>query len=409
MRLDLAELASKRIHQFLTEAVRYWQLIGQSGLSLSVIILFILGLVYYEQLIAGIPEWWPMGLTYSIIFSWLCFRAPQRHFLQEADLVFLTPLEREMTNYFNRTCMYNLSVQMGAVVVCLILLYPVYRDLVQGPHQPSWAYFLIPVILKGWNYLAHWSVLKLTEERMQRAHQISRLLFTFGLLLWWFEEGPWWLLIVFGGVGVAFIILDWDLTKDQRCPWLVLLELEKRQQSRFYSFCQSFVDVPHISPQINKRAWLNWLAFWLPFKQEAAFRYLYLKTWMRSKDSFGIYVRLTLLGFFGVLLLEDVWGQGLLYGLVLFTTAVQLRGIGLVHGHHFWSQLFPIREEVRQQSKLWLLQRLLMVQAALMMVAFPLSGVSLNTTLLIFFVALASCWLYFSWQKKEAISRPVTK
>lgn len=396
MQVDLSLLAGQRINQFMGEAIRYWQYIGQSGLALSVIILFLLGLIYYDQLLAGIPDWWPLGITYAIIFTWLCFRTPQRHFIEEADLIFLTPREREMTNYFNKTCLYNLTVQMAGLVVVLILLYPVYRDLVQGVSQPGWAYFLLPIVLKGWNYYTHWSTLKMVEGNIRYTYHLLRLGYTFGLLLWWFEKGPWWFIIGFGLAGIAFLMFDWYLTRDRHYPWLALLELEKRQRSRFYSFCQAFVDVPHSQPQVKRRAWLAPLVSRLPFKQETAIRYLYLKTWLRSRDHFGLFVRLTVLGSLGIYLLEDVWGQGLLYVLILFTTGIQLRGIKSEHQHHLWFQLFPVQDRLRKQSVQWLVRRLLTIQSVLLAAALWVSAGSASLTFLICLAALVAIHLVYS-------------
>lgn len=398
MSLDVAEVAKERLQSFLTEAIRYWQIIGQSGLALTVILLFLTGLIYYEEMVANIPRWWPTGFTLAVIFTWLVVRAPQRHFIEEADLIFLTPIEKEMEAYFRLTVGYNLLLQMAGLVVLLILFYPFFRDLVQSVGQPGWGYFLLPLVLKGWNYMVHWSLLRRADQPVVRWVSWGRALFSLAALLWWFEQWPVWLLIPLAGGGAAFFLVERLLTSPAGCPWLLLLELEKKQKSRFYAFCQAFVDVPHMARPVRRRGWLEGLVR-LPFQQRYAFHYLQLYAWLRSPDYFGIYVRLTLLGMAGLVLVDDLWSRGLIYGLVLLITGIQLKGMAY-HRRHLWTRLFPLSDELFLQGHNWLKHRLLAVQAVFLLAAIMLTGKGLFAGTLYFLAAQMVIPIFF-WAKKK--------
>ena len=398
MSLDVAQVAKGRILSFLTDAVRYWQKIGQSGLALSAILLFLTGLIYYEQIMANIPPWWPAGITFALLLTWLVVRAPQRHFIEEADLLFLAPREEEMEAYFRLTTAYNLILQMVALAVVLLLFYPFFRDLVQAPGQPGWGYFLLPLVLKGWNYFAHWTILRRGDHTLVQWSVGVRALFSLAVLLWWFEQGPAWLLLPFGAAGVGFFLAERKFSSPSPWPWLLFLELDRRQKSRFYAFCQAFVDVPHIVRPARRRAWLEGLIR-LPFERDYAFRFLQLYTWLRSPDYFGIYVRLTLLGMLGIVLVDDLWSRGMVYGLVLIITGIQLKGMAY-HRRHLWTRLFPLPEGMFLESHHWLNHRLLAIQATFLLGAILLTGKGMLAGALYFLLAQMLILAYF-WAKKK--------
>ncbi|MDQ0337937.1 ABC-2 type transport system permease protein [Caldalkalibacillus uzonensis] len=405
MSLDVGKIARERIQAFITEAIRYWQLIASSGLLFTVIVLLIIGMIYYDQIVAWIPDWLPMGLIYALLFGWLVTRAPQRHFLHEADLIFLTPVQTQMDGYFRHTYRYNLILQLAAVIVAAILLYPIWRDTVALPGQPVWAYFLIPFILKGWNFGSHWALLRHVDERKVALHRGLRVLFSFGFLLWWFYQGPYGLLLLFGLVVIVFFLYERQVVHSFGYQWMRLLELEKKQKSRFYAFCQSFVDVPHMGTRVKKRPWLSDVTAWLPFQQNNAFRYLYLKTFIRAQDYLGIYVRLTAVGILFIYVLSEGWVLGVVYALFLFATATQLQAVWGHHQHQFWHQLFPLSQDLALSSFLWLLRVLLGIQAVIMWCPIMITGYPLIVTM---GIALVGC-LFVGWYPPRLVKHIFNK
>ncbi|EGL82831.1 ABC transporter EcsB [Caldalkalibacillus thermarum TA2.A1] len=393
MFLDVEQLARNRIQEFVTEAVRYWQLIASSGLLFTVVVLLIIGMIYYDQIVAWIPDWMPMGFIYAVVFCWLVARAPQRHFLHEADLIFLTPVESRMDDYFRHTYRYNLMLQSAAVVVIAILLYPIWRDTVAAAEQPVWGYFLLPLALKGWNFSSHWAMLRHVDERKVEIHRGLRILFSFIFLLWWFYQGPAWLLPVLVLPLVAFFLFERKVVRSHGYRWMRLLELEQKQLSRFYAFCQAFVDVPHMGTRVRKRPWLSYVTALLPFNRTSAYRYLYLKTFIRAQDYLGIYVRLTLIGTVMIYVLNDVWVKGLVYLLFLFVAATQLQAVWTHHQQQFWHQLFPLSHRAQRDSFVWMCRVVLGMQALVMFMPILVSGSLISVQLMI--LAAATAFIYF--------------
>ena len=76
--------------------------------------------------------------------------------------------------------------------------------------------------------------------------------------------------------------------------WDYLITKENQQQARLYAFFSWFVDVPQMGTRIARRSWISGLTRFIPFRQDAAYLYLYMKTLLRT-ELFAIVLRLTLI------------------------------------------------------------------------------------------------------------------
>src|SRR5690625_1088628 len=80
MDLNVGQVAKERLQHWLAEAMYYWRLIGSSGLLFTVVILLIVGMIYYEDFLAWIPEQAPILLILSVLFTYLVSRTAHRTF-----------------------------------------------------------------------------------------------------------------------------------------------------------------------------------------------------------------------------------------------------------------------------------------------------------------------------------------
>jgi ABC-2 type transport system permease protein len=356
----------ERSQNFYREMIHYWRLIGSSGLSLTVIILLILGILFYEDFLTLIPENFPIALILSLLLGFLIVKSSHRTLLKEADILFLIPLESKMERYFQHSFAYNLFIQSLGLLIILLLFSPLYANKISMNTYPLWLYFILPLILKGWNVSTSWIVLRIQDERVVTLHVWCRYVFYVLFLYWFFTEGNLGWLVVFSMVVFAFYFFNKKVKEEYGYNWLHLIEMEKRLEGRFYTFANAFVDVPHLQSQVKRRVILSAITKWLPFNQSHAYRYLYLKTFFRSNNYFWIYVRLSIIGAVLVTYIPEFYGQLIAYVLFLYLTSIQLK---IIWGHHqrqFWFKLFPLPTSQLKTAYLWLHSLLLTIQSGIM-------------------------------------------
>lgn len=375
MSIDPKALWQKRFGEHLSESIYYLRLVSSSGGLFAVITLFILALLYYEDFLALIPEQTPLVLLYALILAGVIVRVKFRTLLKEADLLFLTPIEGKMSQYFQRAIRYNYAVQGFQVCVILVVLLPIYtHNISVEQHALIW-YFLIPLLLKGWNLQAAWTALRVPDRKQVWRHTLGRFLITFVLLYHFFSAGEWrnfavWI-IVLPMLAIGFIWLYLQERRWQQkhlLDWLLLIEMEHNLKNKFYQFVNAFTDVPQLGGKVRKRAWLGFVTAWIPFQSKQSYLYLYVKTFIRANEYLGLYIRLSILGLSVVYFLPEAYSKGIAYLLCLWMTSIQLKAMWAHHARQFWLSLYPLPQQLQQRSFAWLLTLLLGLQAMLMVI-----------------------------------------
>jgi ABC-2 type transport system permease protein len=378
MKQEIENMWKERFNTFYREASRYWSLIASSGLLFTVSILVILGVIYYRDFLAWIPTWVPIPEVLAVLIGFMVTKGSHRTFLKEADLLFLIPLEKEMDRYFHKVQAYNLIVQCIVVFAVLLILSPLYSSKVAVGNQNLWFYFLIPLLLKGWNLHSSWITQRVQDDNRVLVHVIFRFMFNTLFLLWFFKNGSVVFLIGFSIAVILFYIAEKRVREKHAYHWLKLLDMERSLQARYYSFINFFVDVPHLQSKVKKRAWISGITKWLPFHSSQAYRYLYLKTFFRANEYFGIYVRLTVIGAFIVYWVPDIYAKGLTYILFLLLTGTQIRSLWGHHARQFWQSIFPLSAQRQKDAFIWLHFCLLLLQGVLLVIPFLVTEVNIQ-------------------------------
>uniref|UniRef100_UPI00046AEDE3 ABC transporter permease n=1 Tax=Caldalkalibacillus mannanilyticus TaxID=1418 RepID=UPI00046AEDE3 len=158
----------------------------------------------------------------------------------------------------------------------------------------------------------------------------------------------------------------WQSQSQNGFHWLHLIEMEKRLEGRFYRFASLFVDVPHLQSNVRNRQWLAFVTRFFPFTSASAYKYLYLKTFVRANEYLGIYIRLTIIGAVVVYWIPDLYGKVIAYTLFLFMMSIQIKALFLHHQHQFWFRLFPLPQTQLKKDFQWLNGLLLFVQSVIM-------------------------------------------
>ncbi|MET3291679.1 UNVERIFIED_CONTAM: ABC-2 type transport system permease protein [Brevibacillus sp. OAP136] len=376
MKLDVEALFHERFRRFSVEFVRYSQYLANGGVLFFTIILGGILAFYYRSFVELIPPWLPIPYVLALLLAVFTARCPHRTFLLEADLLFLTPLETDMSRYFQKTKRYNFFVQSVWLCVLLLICSPMYTGTMSVGQTQLVFYWCVPLVLKGWNVYSSWIVLRLPDKRDQRLLTLARFVYTYYVIAWTLGEGQLFAYqhIPFGGL-LCIVPLFWFHVRLQRIrtrhslKWYALLEMENGLKNRFYRIVNQFTDIPALQHRVKPRRWLDWVTRLIPYRQSNAARVLFFKTFIRSGDYAGVYVRLVLLGALLVMILPNPYVKIIVAVLFLLIARSQLAGIRKHLQASGRLALFPINETERKRSFQWGCRLLLLLQAVVSIIA----------------------------------------
>ncbi|MBT2684335.1 ABC transporter permease [Bacillus sp. ISL-37] len=333
---------------------------------LVIVVLFLLGTAafYYQEWIETLKPDFPAAWIIALVLAAVLTYSPIQTFLTEADKIFLLPLETRLDDYFRKSITFSLSLQSYLLLLLLAVLMPLHVK-IHGADFKSFFILLIALILIKWiNILIRWNVQYFIEKNVKLTDSIIRFCINVVLLYFIFSGAQ----LIFAAVPAVVLIMLFfyykKQTKDKGLKWEQLIEDEERRMNAFYRVANMFTDVPKLRDRTKRRKWLDWLVNIIPYKQDLAFSHLYLRTFARSGDYFGLLVRLTLIGGAALYFLSYGPGQILLALLFMYLTGFQLLPLWNHHQNKLWVGLYPVPENSRKKSFTSLLLGIMIFQAA---------------------------------------------
>ncbi|MFT9597272.1 ABC transporter permease [Mesobacillus sp.] len=370
---------------------------------LVIVVLFLLGSAafYYQEWIETLQPDFPAAWIISLILSAVLTYSPIQTFLTEADKIFLLPLETRLDVYFKKSITFSLSLQSYLLLLVLAVLMPLHVK-IHGADFKSFFILLIALILIKWtNILIRWNVQYFIEKNVKLTDSIIR--FCVNVVLWYFIFSG--AQLIFTAVPVVVLIMLYFYYKkqamDKGLKWEQLIEDEERRMNAFYRVANMFTDVPKLRDRTKRRKWLDWLVNIIPYKQHLAFSHLYLRTFARSGDYFGLLVRLTMIGGAAIYFLSYGPGQILFALLFMYLTGFQLLPLWNHHHNKLWVGLYPVPENARKKSFTSLLLGIMIFQAAVFAGTVFIKGdLILGAIVLASGIAFSLFFVYFYSQSK---------
>ncbi|WML43299.1 ABC transporter permease [Neobacillus sp. PS3-40] len=334
---------------------RYLRYIFNSHLVIVLLFLIGAGAFYYQQWIKTLPLGFPSEIVMAIFLGLFLTYSPVYNFLLEADQVFLLPLEDRLQRYFFRSGVISLIFQGYILLLVLAILMPLYAH-VSGTGFRTFIPFLIALLMiKSWNLASNW--------RMHYFHSghstdwVIRFLLN-GLLTYsLFKHVNLWLLLLIVAAMVIYYRSLYARTRNTGLKWDLLIDQEEKRMIAFYRLANLFTDVPKLKDSVKRRIWLDFLLNRISFTQEKTFLYLFSRTFLRSGDYLGLFIRLTVIGSVGLYFISFGFGQILLAVLFLYLTGFQLLPLWNHHQNKLWLDLYPV--SIRFKS--WAFHSLLMI------------------------------------------------
>ncbi|RYM02161.1 ABC transporter permease [Sporolactobacillus sp. THM7-7] len=378
---EITELWKKRCADHFRLQLRYWNLIGKnSGIMFVLYVMVVAGGFYYNRWLDGLPENFPGGLLITFIFLLFAVRAPIRTFIARADLVFLLPIEARLGGYFRRSRIYSFLMQSFLLFVVWVLCMPLFFQTVDARPGAYLIVMTVVLIVKWWNIDCRWreqSIDDLVPLKVLRTG--LSFIFLYSIL----NQLP---LAVPAACLAAMIFASFFLFRYQAekglLKWDRVLEMENRQAMHFLRFANLFTDVPRLKQQVKARRFIGRLFPVRAFDQEHVYDQLFVKTFLRANDYFGIYIRLTGIGMLVCFFIRNGYYTAFVVAAAVYLTGLQVLDLWRHPLPQALAGMYPISEAVRRRRFIRFLFVLLAGQSVLISLAGAAAAGSVTAFLL---------------------------
>ncbi|WP_404461565.1 ABC transporter permease [Sutcliffiella horikoshii] len=344
---NVDQLWQARFSQYLKDTRRYLRYMFNDHLVIVMIFLLSGLALAYQNWLEVVPPDFPYALLMGIILALLMTRGSIHTFLKDPDLVFLLPLEEKLKPYIKKSFLYSIVLESYFLLLVFGVSVPLFFTLTDATLQTLISVLLLLLGMKSWNLWMTWLINFYTDKKVRLVDWWVRLALNFGLLYLVFSEAS----LLFIGVVVVILLLllayFQNATKKMNWKWDLLIENETKRMQLFYRVANLFVDVPGLKEKVTRRKWLDVFLSWTPYAKDKAFDYLYLRTFLRSGDYFGLYLRLLIIGAVLLVTLPVGYATYLVPVLVLYLTGFQLIPMWRHHYNKLWLSIYPVQEKHR--------------------------------------------------------------
>ncbi|NOV02419.1 ABC transporter permease [Paenibacillus planticolens] len=366
MDLNTRALWQQRFERYMKESMGYLQYAARSNFFGFLLFLVILSSYYYAKILQRLPTDYPYLWIVLLLLVPLLSSSPIRTLTRSADRMFLLRIEHQMGPYIRGGFMYSLALQAFWTFLAWVVLWPLYHHCLGREEQHFLWMLALLLLMKLANLSASWQESRFTNERARIASVSFRWIATTALVSLQFLTSVFW------ASGAALVlILAWltatHYVSKYLIGWDYLIAKERQQQARLYAFFNWFVDVPHLGTRITRRGWISGVTTFIPFKQEAAYLYIYMKTLLRT-ELFGIVMRISLLGALAIAVSSSETARILIFFIALIISMVQLTPLERSHRYTFWLEMYPLDRQLKAGSLAFIIWSVLFLELCILSV-----------------------------------------
>ncbi|MEC3249299.1 ABC transporter permease EcsB [Bacillus cereus] len=369
--MNSTALWKERFRHFLKEVRTYSKYVFNDHLKFIFVFIIGAGAYYYQQWLQTLTTSFPTALVMAVLIGLVLTAGFIQTLLKEADLVYLLPVEEKLKPYFTKAFLFTFMIQLYIIAIVAAALAPLYF---QQMKQTGAGYIWIVlafVIVKAWNLFVAWEKSFLTDQNIQRADWFIRFILN-GLFVYFLVERTSVLFI--GGIVllmVLYLAIMHQMVKGKPLNWEYLISEEGKKMMLLYRIANMFVDVPALKERVARRKWLDFILSMIGEKR--TYLYLYTRTFLRSGNYFGLYVRLLALG--GVILyfIPFLYGRFIVSLIFLYLIGYQLLTLWKHHRMKIWLDLYPVGGEEKKKDFLALLNAILIIGSVIFTVIFALA------------------------------------
>ncbi|KGL43190.1 ABC transporter permease [Listeria newyorkensis] len=372
MKFDAVGLFKKRFGSYMEEVSRYMRYMLNDHL-LFVLIIGVGAFVYsYSGWVKTLTPVFPAIPLMVILLTAAIAVTTINTLLKRPDAVYLIVQEKAMNQYFKKANIASFWMQIYIFILVLAACMPMYAAVTGFSFSRFFPLLLVMLLIKLWNVYFQWETMKL--ENTDTTWLFTRVIVSAALLYLVLAFNLIWSIPVALVVLLASYVWMKRKTVGLTIKWEYLIDKEEARMNRFYRLANLFTDVPHLKGTVRRRAYLDFLYRPIPYAKEKSFAYLWSRTFVRTNEFMGLYVRLTVIAF---LLL--VFVQGFYLNIIFSLLFIYLTGFQFIPMlRHFDGQvmlkLYPIDDHFRRRSFIHFLRILLVAQALL----FGIVGIAQN-------------------------------
>ncbi|QBP40433.1 ABC transporter permease [Paenisporosarcina antarctica] len=342
---------------------------------LAIVIVFVLGAGGYQYsewlktVSSDFPGTWLVAFVIGVL---LAFSIPTT-LIREPDQVYLLPLETKLMTYMKKALSWTFWSQLFVVVVPFIVALPLLSQVSKVQPKTLGLVFILILLMKWWNVQVEFAFRWSNRGQGIWGDRIVRALVSIAILASAFTMNPLYIALLI--IPIVFYYISWTRhLKGQPFPYEHFVEVEQNRMLRFYRFANYFTDVPHIQGSIHRRAWLNVLYGLVPSHQKNAQDYLVFRTFVRTDDTFYLWLRLTLLSALGAAFIGIPIVVMVFVGALSFASAIQIKQALSASSEFRMDMLFPIDENARSKGILKLVRVVQVLQALIVLVTVVIVG-----------------------------------
>lgn len=360
---DERQLWKERFSRTSKELSRYLRYIFNGHLVIVMVFLLGTAAYYYQEWLKTLPGQFPAAAVMATILAILITYSPIYTFLSEADKIFLLPLEDRLSGYFKRSIIISFFVHAYLLIMGLGIFMPMYARVNEGDFKAFLPFLLVLVALKTVNLFIRWKIQYYVETSVHLLDTFVRYAVNAVFLYLLFSGASPIFMTATGGLLIVLYLFFNMKIKNKGLKWEFLIDQEERRMTSFYRLANMFTDVPKLRDRVKRRKWLDWVLGSIPYKQEETFKNLYARTFLRSADYFGLFIRLTIIGGGAIYFVSFGIGQVLLVLLFMYLTGFQLLPLWNHHQNKLWVKMYPVQEQFKEKSFKQLLSGILYLQA----------------------------------------------
>ncbi|EJS66374.1 ABC transporter permease [Bacillus cereus] len=384
--MNSTALWKERFRHFLKEVRTYSKYVFNDHLKFIFVFIIGAGAYYYQQWLQTLTPSFPTALVMAVLIGIVLTAGSIQTLLKEADLVYLLPVEEKLKPYFTKAFFFTFMIQLYIIAMVAAALAPLYF---QQMKQTGAAYIWIVialVIVKAWNLFVTWEKSFLTDRNIQRADWFIRFILN-GLFVYFLVERTSVLFTcVIVLLMVLYLAIMYQMVKGKPLNWEYLISEEGKKMMLLYRIANMFVDVPALKEKVSRRKWLDFILSMIGEKR--TYLYLYTRTFLRSGNYFGLYVRLLVLG--GVILyfIPFVYGRFIVSLIFLYLIGYQLLPLWKHYRMKIWLDLYPVEEDEKKEDFLALLNAILIIGSIVFTILFALATKDFIMTGILFVVSI---------------------
>ncbi|WP_242302176.1 ABC transporter permease EcsB [Bacillus cereus group sp. BfR-BA-01423] len=369
--MNSTALWKERFRYFLQEVRTYSKYVFNDHLKFIFVFIIGAGAYYYQQWLQTLTPSFPTALVMAVLLGFVLTAGSIQTLLKEADLVYLLPVEEKLKPYFTKAFLFTFMIQLYIIAIVAAALAPLYF---QQMKQTGAGYIWIVIafiIVKAWNLFVAWEKSFLTDQNIQRADWFIR--FILNALFVYFLVERTSVMFIAGIIllMVLYLAILHQMVKGKPLNWEYLISEEGKKVMLLYRIANMFVDVPALKERVARRKWLDFILSMIGEKR--TYLYLYTRTFLRSGNYFGLYVRLLALG--GVILyfIPFLYGRFIVSLIFLYLIGYQLLTLWKHHRMKIWLDLYPVGGEEKKKDFLTLLNAILIIGSVVFTIIFALA------------------------------------